>query len=76
MPAFDIVKDIRSGFGSRPVVLSIHAFAFQYPKEALGSGFVGTTAHRTHATDDLMRLQEPLIFKKWLFLPLNKRAVS
>ena len=62
MPAFDIVKDIRSGFGSRPVVSPIHAFTFEHPKEAFGHGIIGATAHRAHAADDLMGFQESLVF--------------
>jgi len=37
MMPLDIVKDTSSGFGSRPVVSQIHAFAFERPKEALGA---------------------------------------
>ena len=62
MTPLDVVKDIRSGLGSRLVVLPVHPFAFEYAKEALGRGIVGAAAHRTHTADDLMRLQEPLVF--------------
>jgi hypothetical protein len=53
--ALDIVKDIRSGFASCPVVLAIHAFAFKNSEEALGGDVVSAAAHRTHAADHLVR---------------------
>ena len=61
MPTLDVVKDICSGFGSRPVLTTIHALTFEHAKEALGGGVVRTTAHRTHTTDYVVCLQEPLV---------------
>ncbi len=55
----DVVKDIRSGLDSRPVVPAIHAFALEYPKEALGRCIVGAATRGPHAAGHVMRLQEP-----------------
>ena len=60
--ALDIVKDIRSRLGSRPVVLAVHPFSFEHPEEALGRGIVGAAAHGTHAADHLVRGEKPLVF--------------
>ena len=60
--AFDVVKDICSRLGSRLVLLPVHPFPFERPKEALGSGIVGTTAHRAHAANHLVRIEKPLVF--------------
>ena len=35
---FDVVEDIGPGFGSCPIVLPIHTFAFEYLEEALSGG--------------------------------------
>ena len=43
------------------VVLAIHSFAFECPKEALDRRIVGAAARSTHAADHVMRLQEPLV---------------
>lgn len=62
MPAFDVVEDIRSRFGSRPILPSIHPLAFEHAEETLGRRIIGTTAHRTHAAGNVVRRQELLIF--------------
>jgi hypothetical protein len=62
VPALDIVKDIRSCLGSRPVVVSIHPFSFEHADEARGRCVIRTAPHRTHAADDLVCFQEPLVF--------------
>lgn len=60
--ALDVIKDIRSGLRSRPVVLAIHAFAFKDSEKALRGRVIGAPAHRTHAPGHLRRRQEPLVF--------------
>jgi hypothetical protein len=61
MAPFNGDKDIGPGFGSCPILLSIHAFTYKDSEEALG-GVVGTAAHGTHAADHLVRFEKPLIF--------------
>jgi hypothetical protein len=58
----DVAKDIDPRLGSGQVMLAVYALLFEHPKEALGGRIVGTAAHRTHTTDHLMHLQEPLVF--------------
>jgi hypothetical protein len=62
MTALDMVKDIRSHLGSRPVLTSVHPFPFEHAEEALGRRIVGAAPHRTHATDNALRHEELLVF--------------
>jgi len=43
VPAFDVVKDIRSGFRSGLVLPTVDALAFEHPKETFRRGVIGTT---------------------------------
>jgi hypothetical protein len=61
MPALDGVEDIRSRLGSCPVPPSVHPLSFEPPKETFGCRIVGTTAHRAHATSNVVRRQELLV---------------
>ena len=71
MPALDVVEDIRSRFGSRPVLPPVHPFPFEAATETLGRGIVGTTAHRTHAADHLIGSQKLLVlFRGKLAAPI------
>lgn len=59
--ALDVVKDICSGLGSRPVVPPVFPFPLEDPEEALGGRIVGATAYCTHTARHLMHRREPLI---------------
>lgn len=54
MPAFDVVKNIRSGRGSRPVLPSVPPFSFEHVKEIFGCRIVGTTPNRAHAAREVV----------------------
>ena len=43
-------------------MLPVHPFAFEHAEEPFGGGIVSAVAHRTHAANDLMWLQESLVF--------------
>lgn len=61
VPALDVVNDIRSCLGPRPVLPSVYPFPCKAAKETLGRSVVGATAHRTHATGHLMGGQKLLV---------------
>jgi hypothetical protein len=52
VPAFDIVKDIRSGLSPHPVLPPIPPLTFEHPKETFGRHIVRATANGAHAADD------------------------
>jgi hypothetical protein len=62
MATLDVVKDIRSRLGPRPVLLAVHAFPLEDAKETLGHRVVLANAHRTRATGNVVRLQKLLVF--------------
>jgi len=59
---FDAIKNVRSSFSSGQVSFPIHSFPFQNIKEAFCSGIVITADNCAHASDDMMRSQEQLVF--------------
>src|SRR5262245_10117607 len=62
MPAFDVITDIHSRLGSRPIVLPVDPLSCEHPEEALGRRIIGATADGTHAAGHLVRGQKPLVF--------------
>jgi len=40
---------------------AIYPLPFQQPEEAFHGGIVRAAAHRTHATDQIVTLEEPLV---------------
>jgi hypothetical protein len=58
----NVIKDIGPRLGSRPIVQPVHPFALKHIEEAPGRGVVRAAAHHTHAADDLVGRQEPLVF--------------
>lgn len=62
MPSFNVVKDIRAGFGPCQVVAAIYTFALEHSEEALASGIIGAATNRTHAADQVVTSKEPLVF--------------
>lgn len=61
MELFNIVKGIRHDVQSGMVDAPVHTLSFQQPEETFHRGIVRTIANRTHATDQVMALEGPLI---------------
>ena len=62
MESFDVVKDISPGFRSCAVDPSIHPFAFQQTEETFHRCVVGTATHGAHAADQVVTVEEALVF--------------
>lgn len=62
MEPLDVVEDIGSGFGAGLVYPPIDTLPFQQTEEALHRRIVGTTAHSTHTANQVMALEEALVF--------------
>jgi hypothetical protein len=58
----DVVEDISPGLGSGPVLFSINPFSLEHSEEAFGCSIVGAGSNRTHAADQIVAVQEALIF--------------
>jgi hypothetical protein len=54
MTALDVIKDVDSGLGASAVMPAVYTFPFQQAEEAFCGGVVGTTAHGTHAANQVM----------------------
>jgi hypothetical protein len=61
MESFDIVEDICARFSPGAILSAIYSLALEHAKEAFRHCIVGTTAHRTHAANQIVPLQEALV---------------
>ncbi len=62
MEPLDVVKQVRSGFISRPVGQMAYSFPVEHSEEALAGGIVTAMTHGTHAADQRIATQESLVF--------------
>ena len=62
MESFDIVADICPCFSSGSILSAIYSFPFEHAKETFRCCIIGTAAYRTHAANQIVPLQETLVF--------------
>lgn len=57
----DVAEDIGLGLGPGPVNTTMDTFAFEHAEEAFHRGVVGAAGDGTHALDEVVAFQEPLV---------------
>lgn len=60
----DVAEYVRPSLRSRQVLATIRALSLEQAEEACHCGIVATMSCRAHAVDDVMILQELLIFRR------------
>jgi hypothetical protein len=62
MESLDVVEDICPRFSPGAILSAIYPLPLEHAKEAFRCCIVGTAAYRTHAANQIVSLQEALVF--------------